>query len=949
MPALGVFLALVALVGISRASEASENLINQLATECPPDCPELCPPTLGCSDTRLDACGCCQICLRQVNETCGPQLGACADGLYCRTKAGDEVQGRCTSKWPEPCLKAKCDVLFTPKCPDDSRLEVIKSDEDECCPKKGTCVCDAEKCAAKSAACLHGYERVMIQEGTGEPGNCCDEYECREPPIDCTAVDCDDSMDELPEECPGDSFRPLSYIPDGACCPIQPACRCKPGLCQPVHCPAGQSALISAKGDGSPGTCCDIFTCVAPSSLSKTKTAGTIVHRNLRCFDAHSNQTFAEGATFFRSACETCECRSGIVRCKQMQCPHIGADKCSVGHKEDECCPVCTGCLDDQGGRRNPSEHWAKDECTNCTCNPNTFSVECTVPVCKIDCLEPRRVPGECCPVCDAPTVVQPPVVCPDLRHCPLRCEHGLQKTDWGCFQCKCADGLEPTVASDPNSECVELSEANCDKQCAHGYRRDQKGCPVCKCAKCPPIDTCYKHCLYGFETNSLGCPVCKCRGKSRIDARLQVSEKEVLATSNVCTSVVDGDRIVSRDEGEWWTDGNCRQCFCQHRTEYCSLISCPPRPTECPLADWHVAKGECCPSCAADVIIASNGTVPATAVSQHGQTVCHSPGDGRLYVDGETWNLADCVSCTCRVGHVLCSATQCPPVPCDEPLKAEGDSCCATCPPELTLTSFNETSAGFCTDDHGIARANGEQWRLNECTSCRCSASSPDPLCFSEKCPYSAEDCEGKPLMIKGRCCPVCSDELRAESICTYENHTYTLHEEFWPNECRNCTCHAGGRLDCVELQCPPCEHFIVRIAGECCGMCVREHTTSGAEYRNPGGDEHVAKPVADGYRGLILGLFMLVSVLGFATAAIGIVYIAIRRRNKLAAKQPHMGAIPHTKDPLAAKHRVPSESESANMSLLSNHSDSSTAPSSNSSDHGQHSETSPLTPDLV
>lgn len=100
----------------------------------------------------------------------------------------------------------------------------------------------------------------------------------------------------------------------------------------------------------------------------------------------------------------------------------------------------------------------------------------------------------------------------------------------------------------------------------------------MCKCAKCPPIDQCYKHCLYGFETNSLGCPVCKCRrkiyspywtfflAKSRIDARLMIKEKDAQKHVDSCISVMDDNKYVERDSGEWWTDNHCRQCFCQHK-----------------------------------------------------------------------------------------------------------------------------------------------------------------------------------------------------------------------------------------------------------------------------------------------------------------------------------------------------------------------------------------------
>lgn len=122
----------------------------------------------------------------------------------------------------------------------------------------------------------------------------------------------------------------------------------------------------------------------------------------------------------------------------------------------------------------------------------------------------------------------------------------------------------------------------------------------------------------------------------------------------------------------EWWSDNACRQCFCQQHTVFCSLITCPQRPPECPASSWHVRPGECCPSCNNESHLLQH-----SETGDHILTVCHSPGNGRLFVDGETWNLGECISCTCRVGHVLCSAKQCPPIACEQPIDHPTDPCC--------------------------------------------------------------------------------------------------------------------------------------------------------------------------------------------------------------------------------------------------------------------------------
>ena len=59
------------------------------------------------------------------------------------------------------------------------------------------------------------------------------------------------------------------------------------------------------------------------------------------------------------------------------------------------------------------------------------------------------------------------------------------------------------------------------------------------------------------------------------------------------CISTSSSGRQIERDAGEWWNDG-CRHCFCEQRQEFCSLISCPSKPPECPQESWkHKDDGE--------------------------------------------------------------------------------------------------------------------------------------------------------------------------------------------------------------------------------------------------------------------------------------------------------------------------------------------------------------------
>ncbi|VDN30487.1 unnamed protein product [Cylicostephanus goldi] len=78
----------------------------------------------------------------------------------------------------------------------------------------------------------------------------------------------------------------------------------------------------------------------------------------------------------------------------------------------------------------------------------------------------------------------------------------------------------------------------------------------------------------------------------SRIEAKLTIPEKiGRLAGWDKCVSLSPTGRVVERDGGEWWSDG-CRHCFCEQKQEYCSLISCAPRPADCAEENWVHEEG---------------------------------------------------------------------------------------------------------------------------------------------------------------------------------------------------------------------------------------------------------------------------------------------------------------------------------------------------------------------
>ncbi|XP_035468388.2 thrombospondin-2-like [Scophthalmus maximus] len=52
---------------------------------------------------------------------------------------------------------------------------------------------------------------------------------------------------------------------------------------------------------------------------------------------------------------------------------------------------------------------------------------------------------------------------------------------------------------------------------------------------------------------------------------------------------------------------------------------------------------------------------------------------DGRVYEQGEDWEVDSCTSCTCQDGKALCQQVSCPPVSCINPSFIDG-SCCPVC-----------------------------------------------------------------------------------------------------------------------------------------------------------------------------------------------------------------------------------------------------------------------------
>ncbi|XP_045303121.1 cysteine-rich motor neuron 1 protein isoform X6 [Leopardus geoffroyi] len=687
-------------------------------------------------------CGCCYMCARQRNESCGGAYGlhgACDRGLRCVIRPplnGDSITeyevGVCEDEnWDddqllgfEPCnenlvsgcniingkcecdtirtcnnpfeflrkdmclsalkrieeekpdcSKARCEVQFSPRCPEDSVLIEGYAPPGECCPLPSRCVCDPAGCLRK--VCQPGYLNILVSKASGKPGECCDLYECKPVfSVDCSTVECPSVQQAV---CPLDSYETQVRLTADGCCTLPTRCECLSGLCGFPVCEVGSTPRIVSRGDGTPGKCCDVFECV-----NETKPACVF-----------NNVEYNDGDMFRMDNCRFCRCQGGVSICFTAQCGELNCERYYV--PEGECCPVCedpvypfnnpAGCYA-SGQIRAHGDRWREDDCTFCQCING--EPHCVATACGQSCMNPVKVPGECCPVCEEPTYITiDPPACGELPNCTLTekdCVYGFKLDHNGCRTCQCKNreercsGLKRGCTLDcpfgflTDAHSCEICQCRprpkkcrpiiCDKYCPFGYLKNKHGCDICRCKKCPELP-CSKICPLGFQQDSHGCLICKCRDDF-------VVQKPELSTPSICHAP-GGEYFV---EGETWNIDSCTQCTCHSGRVLCETEVCPPLLCQNPSR----TQDSCCPQCTEDAI-------PKKAV-------CHF--SGKAYADEERWDIDSCTHCYCLQGQTLCSTVSCPPLPCVEPINVEG-SCCPMCPemyvPEPTNIPIEKTN----------------------------------------------------------------------------------------------------------------------------------------------------------------------------------------------------------------------------------------------------------------
>uniref|UniRef100_A0A4W4HBX8 Cysteine-rich motor neuron 1 protein n=1 Tax=Electrophorus electricus TaxID=8005 RepID=A0A4W4HBX8_ELEEL len=797
-------------------------------------------------------CGCCSVCAKQRNESCGGVYGlygTCDLGLRCVIRPAlnggsitqyevgvceDEnweddqllgfepcnenlltgcniIDGKCVcdnvrtcnnpfefasqeacqtalkriEEEKPDCSKARCEVQFSPRCPEDSVLIEGYAPPGECCPLPSRCVCSTAGCLRK--VCQPGYLNILVSKGSGKPGECCDLYECKPVfSVDCSTVECPLVQ---PLQCPADSYETQVRLTADGCCTLPTRCECLPSACTFPQCSEGMSPLLVSRGNGTPGKCCDVFECA-----NETKPACT--------FDGVE---YHDGDVFRMDVCHFCRCQGGVSVCLTAQCGALRCERYYV--PEGECCPVCedpvfpmlnfAGCYVN-GQILAHGDHWREDDCTFCQCVSG--EPRCVAAACGHSCLNPIIVPGECCPVCEEPTyITMAPPACDTLENCTLTerdCTYGFRTDADGCRACGCRtrEELCHRLISGCTLDCPlgfqtdahgcavcrcrqrhrKCKPAACAKDCPFGFVKNKHGCNTCRCKKCPTLP-CDKPCPMGFQQDELGCLVCQCRGNSS-------SVGPSIKTAS-CFSM-DGRR---HESGQSWHDG-CRECYCHAGREMCALISCPVPVCDSP----GIHAGQCCPTCPEE---------PGSHKPELSEaSVCLAPG-GEYFMEGETWNIDSCTQCTCHGGHVLCETEVCPPLLCQSPIRTQ-DSCCPHCPPTATMETDLWNSPAYTQ----------LVWKMT------------DRVCAdATRCLAAAQGCRAAARVLLLQCTFLVSSwaDATPRAVCHFSGRTY-MDEERWDiDSCTHCYCLQGQTL-CSTVSCPALTcHMPITLEGSCCPTC--------------------------------------------------------------------------------------------------------------------------------
>ncbi|KAF5913082.1 hypothetical protein HPG69_009033 [Diceros bicornis minor] len=615
-------------------------------------------------------------------------------------------------------------------------------------------------------------------------------------------------------------------------------CECLSGLCGFPVCEVGSTPRIVSRGDGTPGKCCDVFECVNVSFPHLLKLS---FDRETKPACVFNNVEYNDGDMFRMDNCRFCRCQGGVSICFTAQCGELNCERYYV--PEGECCPVCedpvypfnnpAGCYAN-GQIRAHGDRWREDDCTFCQCING--EPHCVATACGQSCMNPVKVPGECCPVCEGPAgrknlavtviVIKDTYLPSDsfkslnndliimLLSFPIKYEIGSENISRILLHKEAVPGfpLEIVVAKD--NEFLLFQAFFLWRTLRYFFNSSADSIQDEMEFQSDP-----------GNTEHISSP-----GECVLDVRLTVYLADeavwikcgtvqpritiLIPSMNHKPTYITIDppacgelsncTLTEKDciYGFKLDHNGCRTCHCENREELCTglkrgcTLDCPfgflTDAHNCEICQCRPRPKKCRP------IICDKYCPFGYLKNKHG-----------------------CDICRCK---------KCPELPCSKicPLGFQQDSHgCLICKcREVPASAGPPVLSGTCLSMDGHHHKNEESWH-DGCRECYCH--NGREMCALITCPVPA--C-GNPTIHPGQCCPSCSDdfvvqkpELSTPSICHAPGGEYFVEGETWNiDSCTQCTCHSG-RVLCETEVCPPllCQNPS-RTQDSCCPQCTDE-----------------------------------------------------------------------------------------------------------------------------
>nr|XP_056711523.1 LOW QUALITY PROTEIN: extracellular matrix organizing protein FRAS1 [Euleptes europaea] len=461
------------------------------------------------------------------------------------------------------------------------------------------------------------------------------------------------------------------------------------------------------------------------------------------------------------------------------------------------------------------SEEWQPSQCARCTCWNGTvlcFTMVCHPVSCNQD--ETLAVPaGKCCPECIP-------------KSCSISgraFEHGEQWQKDACMTCICDRGETRCL----RQTCGPLT---CEKG-ENKVRRPEKCCEKCV----PAEGSCVHEGSVRYHNEMWQGPRCEfcvcdtgqvaCWNGECAKVECGVGEELIHLEGKCCPECISrGGPCVykehTKDSGEKWKEGLCRECQCQDTKVVCYSASCPT----CPLGSVPVAvPGECCPQCKPGQCHADCSTClqsfdhcdacrDTSKFLQNGRCVA-SCGPG--YYQDSGLCLACKNTCSTCTSAFTCNS-------CHDTLLLKNGQCVELCgegffPELLQCTACHE----FCSTCWGPA--------TNNCLACKdpsrvllegscvtaCSQGFyvRDGICnaCNETCEMCYPDNPG--------CLTCASDRVLHDGDCMFECPSGYYSDS--SRRCRVCHSSCAGCTGPLSSHCTSCSYPLALHQGQCLSAC--------------------------------------------------------------------------------------------------------------------------------